>query len=470
MANNTYRVHYTKMDDVVFPSKRGMQTYLEGEAKFWAPFFEFVSKNWPSGVETHGSVTWTSDSVVSSISNQILNLEDQNKFNMNTTSLHRRPPLPPSSDSLEAHLIMGLFEAGYAEDALACFVYTIVREIGLNRQTNNRVVELQKKGQLLVDTAPIVKALPYSRVSNAKLAGAARMAENHLHTLAKQIEDVQGLQEQHSKHLDAHLEEQKAKSERINNIVLRLNRRRDRRQKLWVKGTEQLIGEAFDDAKRKVRLFELASQRAEEERIKKFEHLQDLFATQLRLRAPVKLWEGRETKHSSNSAKALKSFVGIGGLAILFGLAIPFWAGDYIAGSFYETLCVAPVTESIPATATTPSMPASPASECERVFSAKGPITVTGLLLVTSLLLWFARLQYRVHLSERHLALDASEKKAFAETYLAMKEGKDVSADNEAIILGSLFRPTQDGIIKDDGTGMDLSAAAILAKQLGKPT
>jgi hypothetical protein len=165
----------------------------------------------------------------------------------------------------------------------------------------------------------------------------------------------------------------------------------------------------------------------------------------------------------------MQKFVGIGVLAILFGLAVPFWAGDYIAASFYETLCEMPATEGVAATATTQAIPASPAGECDRVFSAKGPITVTGLLLVTSLLLWFARLQYRVHLSERHLALDASEKKAFAETYLAMKEGMDVGADNEAIILGSLFRPTQDGIIKDDGTVMDISAAAILAKQLGKP-
>ena len=49
-----------------------------------------------------------------------------------------------------------------------------------------------------------------------------------------------------------------------------------------------------------------------------------------------------------------------------------------------------------------------------------------------------------------------------------MKEGEDVGADNEAIVLAALFRPTQDGIIKDDESGVDLSAAAILAKQLGR--
>lgn len=69
-----------------------------------------------------------------------------------------------------------------------------------------------------------------------------------------------------------------------------------------------------------------------------------------------------------------------------------------------------------------------------------------GLLVVMSVTLWMVRLQYRIYLSERHLSLDSSEKKAFAETYLAIKEGANVDAASEAIVLGSLFRPTQDVI------------------------
>ena len=49
----------------------------------------------------------------------------------------------------------------------------------------------------------------------------------------------------------------------------------------------------------------------------------------------------------------------------------------------------------------------------------------------------------------RHLSLDADEKKAFAETYMALKEGASVDVANETIVLASLFRPTQDGIIRD---------------------
>jgi hypothetical protein len=223
-----------------------------------------------------------------------------------------------------------------------------------------------------------------------------------------------------------------------------------------MKAIDELAGKAFNDAEKKVKLFEINSQRAEGARVTEFERLQALFQTQLRLRAPVKLWETREVKHSRDSKAAMRSFIIAGLIAIAFGLGVPFLAGDYIAGSFYQQLCT------IAATAT------AEAQGCERVFSAKGPVTITGLLLVMSLLMWMARLQYRVHLSERHLALDASEKKAFAETYLAMKEGKDVGRENEAIVLASLFRPTQDGIIRDDESGMDISAAALLAKQLSR--
>ncbi len=43
--------------------------------------------------------------------------------------------------------------------------------------------------------------------------------------------------------------------------------------------------------------------------------------------------------------------------------------------------------------------------------SGKGPLTVAGLLLTSSIILWTTRLQYRIFLSERHLSLDADERR-----------------------------------------------------------
>ncbi|BBC99590.1 hypothetical protein YGS_C1P0846 [Sphingobium sp. YG1] len=93
---------------------------------------------------------------------------------------------------------------------------------------------------------------------------------------------------------------------------------------------------------------------------------------------------------------------------------------------------------------------------------------MAGVLLMTSLILWATKMQYRIFLSERHLSLDADEKRAFAETFMALKEDTTVDPANETIVLTSLFRPMQDGIIKDGDGGFDLSAAALLAKQMAR--
>lgn len=182
-----------------------------------------------------------------------------------------------------------------------------------------------------------------------------------------------------------------------------------------------------------------------------YQKLVDLFHEQLKLRAPVKLWAAREELHSKKSKTAFVVFFFLAFSTAIAGALMPWILGEDIAKAFVTEIC----------DSSTPPV-------CSTKFSAQGPLIISGLLIASSILLWLIRLQYRVHLSERHLSLDASEKKAFAETFLAMKEGADVSAANETIILQSLFRPTQDGIIKDDESGFDFSAAALLAKQLGR--
>lgn len=341
-------------------------------------------------------------------------------------------------------------------EALAAYIHILAKDQDFRFNVNDEIGDLNQKGKPLVDAAPIVKALPYSRVSTSKMAGAIRAAENHVQALADEIVAAQKANASHELELQAQLDEQKTQAKRVNDLILRLNRRRDNRHKLWVEAINSIVAEKFEDARKKIRLFELKSQRAEQARVAEFNRLQDLFETQLRLRAPVSLWEKRETKHSQNSKSAMTKFLWAGFVAVSFGLAVPFFFGDYIANSFSQLICEMPAAED------------AGAQGCERAFSAKGPVTITGLLLVMSVLMWIARLQYRIHLSERHLALDASEKKAFAETYLALKEGKDVSGGSEAIVLASLFRPTQDGIIRDDETGMDFSAVALMAKQFSR--
>ncbi|WP_417733901.1 DUF6161 domain-containing protein [Roseovarius sp.] len=457
MANEEYRLYYKKIEDVVFPSKNGMKRYLTKENQIWTPFLDYMRNSLRSGIATEqGRGNSTAEQLAIAFESQKKRLDDRAAFNRATQQYVNNSILPPPSDSLEGHLILGLFDSGMAAEALAAYVYCIAKEANARYNTNDEIGTLVHKGKPLVDAAPIVKALPYSRVSTSKMAGAVRTAENHAQSLADEIVAAQKANAAHDFELQTQLDKQKKQAKRVDDVIRRLNRRRDSRHKLWVKATEQLVEEKFEEARKKVRLFEVKSQRAEKARVAEFERLQSLFETQLRLRAPVKLWETREINHGENSKNAMSKFICAGVIAVGFGLLVPFFFGDYIANSFSQLIC------------TTPATTGAIAQGCERAFSAKGPVTVTGLLLVMSLLMWMARLQYRIHLSERHLALDASEKKAFAETYLAMKEGEDVSRDNEAIVLASLFRPTQDGIIRDDESGMDLSAVTMMAKQFSR--
>ena len=459
MANEEYRLHYKQLKDVVFPSKNGMKRYLTKENQVWSPFLDYMRHKLPAGITTgYGRNVITREMLALALEAKAERLDDRVKFNRSYLSYQDDLILPPPSDSLEGQLILGLFESEMADEALAAYVYFLTTDIDAQYRDDGDVEVLVQKGKLLVNAAPIVRALPYSRVSSSKMAGLVCTAESHIQSLEDEIITAQKTNAAHYLDLQAELDEQKRQAKWTDEAVRRLSRRRDSRHKLWIEATHKTVGEEFENARRKVRLFEVKSQKAEEVRVVEFRRLQSLFETQLRLRAPVKLWETRETKHEENSKRAMTKFIIAGSVAVGFGLLVPFVFGDYIADSFSQLICTAPAA--IEATQ----------QGCERVFSAKGPVTITGLLLVMSLLMWMARLQYRIHLSERHLALDASEKKAFAETYLAMKEGEDVSRDNEAIVLASLFRPTQDGIIRDDEMGMDLSAVTMMAKQFSRNT
>lgn len=93
-----------------------------------------------------------------------------------------------------------------------------------------------------------------------------------------------------------------------------------------------------------------------------------------------------------------------------------------------------------------------------------------GVLTLFTLLLWFIRLQMKLYLAERHLALDAREREAFAQSYLGLVREGDVSEEakeQSALVYAALFRPSSDGTVKDDG-GMDPSIAAALSKFLMK--
>lgn len=54
MAGNEYKLHYEQLEDVVFPSKKGMQRYLAQESEAWAAFLDYVQDNLATPIATNG--------------------------------------------------------------------------------------------------------------------------------------------------------------------------------------------------------------------------------------------------------------------------------------------------------------------------------------------------------------------------------------------------------------------------------
>ncbi len=73
----------------------------------------------------------------------------------------------------------------------------------------------------------------------------------------------------------------------------------------------------------------------------------------------------------------------------------------------------------------------------------------------------------RLYTTEHHLSIDASSRSAMNDTYLGLIEAGAAGAEERAIVLGALFRPVQDGIVKDDGPPIISPAAMLSGTVLG---
>ena len=173
------------------------------------------------------------------------------------------------------------------------------------------------------------------------------------------------------------------------------------------------------------------------------------------LKAPAVLWQEKETKHQAESATARNSFIWS---LFVTGLLVIVLALFLIFSKDVAYALVAPIG----------CDPAKP--ETCSGFSARGLSILTLVAAFFTCLLWYVRMQMKLFLSERHLALDARERTAFAQTYigfLAEKDSSDEAAGQRAAVYAALFRPSTDGIVKDEG-GLDPSIAAALSKFLTK--
>ncbi|KCZ55003.1 hypothetical protein HY29_02000 [Hyphomonas beringensis] len=166
-----------------------------------------------------------------------------------------------------------------------------------------------------------------------------------------------------------------------------------------------------------------------------FLDFQKSYEDSLRLSRPRKYWSKKATDHNKAARRYRLSALGwlvIAGALTVFGLWELFlYAKENFAVSEDQT-----------------PLPIS-------LLITLGAMGLVG----TSVFFWVGRLLVRLWLSELHLAMDASERVTMIESFLALRASGTVSDEERQLVLAALFRPTQDGIVKDDASADPLITA-----------
>lgn len=90
---------------------------------------------------------------------------------------------------------------------------------------------------------------------------------------------------------------------------------------------------------------------------------------------------------------------------------------------------------------------------------------ITLFLFISTVTFWAGRILVRLFLSETHLKMDAEERAIMVKTYLALIKENQIQKDDRELLLSALFRPTKNGIIKDDAAPIFTPASYISGRQ-----
>ena len=343
------------------------------------------------------------------------------KFEAIKKDIEEAPHIPPHSASETAKNTMRMFKAGDQENAIAILMGMVFsREPTLYQRNNQQEVIGGYIGFIRGLYAAQIATEFNSQPTIEGFSADKRIAEEIVEELGLALLNKRADIEEQDRWFNEKIEQSTTKVKSKYRELL--------------SGQKSLCGHLED---------------AENARQTKFDDLLEAFNAHLRLKRPVKLWEERQVEHENSSKSAWTQFV-IGSVVLgCVAILAAVFLGETIASGFIKEGCIV-----------------GNEPQCNGI-SPKGPFYISMALLTSSVSIWYLRLQMKLYLSERHLALDARERRAFAETYLSLLKGSDVSSEHEAVILSSLFRPTQDGIISDDA-GPDIGLSAIFAKALDR--
>ena len=163
--------------------------------------------------------------------------------------------------------------------------------------------------------------------------------------------------------------------------------------------------------------------------------LKDTYDKHMAIAAPVAYWDGKRSKHAWWAL----------GTAVLAGVSMCL-IGKLLINEL-DSISLAIVAESA-ANKTSGSVEGASGGLIQSASAWK----VGSFVLLATLAFWFIRLTVRIFLSHIHLENDAAERVTMAKTYLALnRDGAFANQDNMGTVLAALFRPTGDGIVKDEG-------------------
>ncbi|MBD3728632.1 MAG: hypothetical protein IE933_02900 [Sphingomonadales bacterium] len=210
----------------------------------------------------------------------------------------------------------------------------------------------------------------------------------------------------------------------------------------------ELVGRAsnaarriFDQKRRKWREVQEQWQKGAAMAVADIRATESSYREYMHLRGPVEYWEGKAEEHKDRERAARERLYWYFPITLIIMTAAFVWAACFLI--------------SHPDTA-----------------SSKAPVALYvvvsgGLLLLSSIAFWIGRILTKLYLSEHHLRNDAEERAVMAKTYLALTNDGAATEAERQIVLNSLFRPTPDGIVKDDGP-TDASLQGLIARMATK--
>lgn len=169
------------------------------------------------------------------------------------------------------------------------------------------------------------------------------------------------------------------------------------------------------------------------------DQLKATYDQHMALAAPVDYWEKKRERHK---ALAIASFIALGICMAAVG-----W---FLHRELKTGLDLAMTIKDASGTGATAG-PATP-NAIQGALQSTTTWQIGAILLMATLGFWFIRLLVRIFLSNLHLENDAAERVTMAKTYLALLRDGGMPKDGSiGAVLAALFRPTGDGIVKDEG-------------------